>query len=64
MTTRFLKLPELQQRYGVCRKTLEDWESRDQFPRAVRLGAGKLKVWPESVIEEWESRQIAASRAE
>ena len=52
--TRFLRLPQVVERVGLCPMTL--WRRERQnpptFPRRVRLGANSV-AWVEEEIEEW-----------
>lgn len=54
LMTRFLRLPQVVERVGLCPMTL--WRRERQnpptFPRRVRLGANSV-AWVEEEIEEW-----------
>ena len=61
--TRFLRLPEVQDRTGLSRSTIYVRLDQGRFPRSVSLGS-RAVGWIEAEVDEWIRERIAASRCE
>ncbi len=61
--TRFLRLPEVQDRTGLSRSTIYARLDQGRFPRPVSLGS-RAVGWIESEVEEWIRERIEESRGE
>ena len=61
--TRFLRMPEVQNRTGLSRSTIYVWRIEGRFPRPVSLGA-RAVGWIESELNEWIRERIEESRGE
>ncbi|KRA84172.1 helix-turn-helix transcriptional regulator [Altererythrobacter sp. Root672] len=59
MTT-LLRLPAVTARTGLSRSKLYELLERGEFPRPVKLGGGRLNVWPDNEIAAWIESQIEA----
>ncbi|MDE0125698.1 MAG: AlpA family transcriptional regulator [Bryobacterales bacterium] len=59
--TRFLRLPEVQDRTGLSRSTIYVRLDQGLFPRPVSLGS-RAVGWIETEVEAWMREQIAVSR--
>jgi prophage regulatory protein len=62
MTTSILRLPEVEARCAVNRRTLYYWIERDMFPRPINLGP-RTVGWLDRDIEAWINDRAQASRA-
>src|SRR5262249_11751100 len=62
---RFVHLPEVQKRTGLCKETIRIYEHAGRFPRRYRLGPRRVG-WRESQIEAWmtERRYSLSRRSE
>ena len=61
--TRFLRLPEVQDRTGLSRSTIYVRLGQGRFPRPVSLGE-RAVGWIEAEVEEWIRERIEESRGE
>ena len=61
--TRFLRLPEVQDRTGLSRSTIYVRLNQGRFPRPVSLGS-RAVGWIEEEVEEWIRERIETSRSE
>ena len=59
--TRFLRLPEVQERTGLSRSTIYVRLAEGRFPRPVSLGA-RAVGWVEAEVDGWIRERIAESR--
>lgn len=60
-TTTILRLPEVEARCAVNRRTLYYWIERDMFPRPINLGP-RTVGWLDRDIEAWINEKAQASR--
>lgn len=58
---RFLRLPEVLNRTGLKRTTVQNLTKAGQFPRPVRL-SNRAKGWPESEVVQWIQDTIRVRR--
>ena len=54
---RFLTAGEVMQRYSVSRMWLVRKMASGDFPKAIRLGHGRLRFWKLADLEQWEAKQ-------
>ena len=57
---RYLRLPDLCRRYGVCRSTVYNWIDRIGLPPGRPLGL-RAVVWLIDDLESWEATRLAHS---
>lgn len=60
-TTTRLRLPDVEARCGVNRRTLYYWIERGMFPRPINLGP-RTVGWLDSDIEAWIHEKAQATR--
>jgi prophage regulatory protein len=60
MNERFLRLPEVLERTGLCRSAVFLGQKQGTFPRAIKI-FGRCTAWTQSSINAWIERTIAAS---
>lgn len=58
---RFIRLPEVLNRTGLCKAWIYRLISRNEFPAPVKLGERAI-AFVESEIDEWIEKIIQASR--
>lgn len=51
----FVRMEEILERTGFCRKTIVNLIKRDEFPKGRKIG--RAVVWPRSKIDEWLTKQ-------
>ena len=61
-TTTILRLPDVEARCAVNRRTLYYWIERGLFPRPINLGP-RTVGWLDRDIEAWINEKAQASRA-
>lgn len=61
-TTSILRLPDVEARCAVNRRTLYYWIERGLFPRPINLGP-RTVGWLDRDIEAWINEKAQASRA-
>ena len=62
-TTNILRLPDVEARCAVNRRTLYYWIERGMFPRPINLGP-RTVGWLDRDIEAWIAERASASRPE
>lgn len=55
---RYLRLPEVLDRYGCSRATVYAWIARGEFPAPVKLGR-RLAAWRSDDLATWETSRHA-----
>jgi prophage regulatory protein len=48
---RYLRLPEVMKRTGLCRSQLYNMMAKDQFPKPIK--EGRASLWPSTTFEQW-----------
>jgi prophage regulatory protein len=61
LTTTILRLPDVEARCAVNRRTLYYWIERGMFPRPISLGP-RTVGWRDCDIEAWIAERAQASR--
>ncbi len=61
-TTKFLKLPEVQNRTGKSRSAIYQGVKDGTFPKPIKLGGPRAVGWIEIEIEAYNQQCIDASR--
>ena len=59
MTIRFLRRPDVCQRFGMGRSTLYDWIEKVIFPAPTKLGP-RMVAWSIEALDAWESDRAKA----
>ena len=57
---KFLRLPDVCRRYGVCRSSVYNMIQYLGLPRGRRLGR-RTVVWPVELLEAWEVKRLSES---
>jgi prophage regulatory protein len=60
-SSRIIRRPELESRFGLKRSTVYDHVKAGTFPAPIRIGE-RAVGWIESEVEAWLESRIAASR--
>lgn len=55
---RTLRLKAVQEKTGLTKQTIANWEREGVFPRRLRLGPN-IVGWLESEIDEWIAARVA-----
>jgi len=61
MAKRFLRRPELSERYGIGRSTTYDYIARGLLPKPTYLGTTPL--WSVADLDAWDEARLSNSRA-
>lgn len=56
---KFLRRPEVSERYGLPPSTLYDWIAKGLFPKPIPLGR-RAVAWSVDELEAWERARAAA----
>ena len=57
-----LRRPQVQQRTGLSRSTLYQYNKDGEFPKSIALGPRSVG-WPESDISDWIAGRVKISRS-
>ena len=63
VSTRFLKLPEVQNRTGKSRSSIYQGIAAGTFPKQIKIGGPRAVGWIESEVEAYNQACIEASRS-
>ncbi len=56
---RIIRLPEVKHLTGLSRTTIYSSMTKNQFPKSIQLGNGRMVGWTLSSIENWIEQQCA-----
>ncbi len=57
----YLSKKNVAKRAGVHPATIDRWVRERLFPRPLKVSAKGVCRWPERVVQDWESKQLAAA---
>ena len=63
MSSRLIRLPEVQYRTGYARSSIYRMVKNDEFPSPIKIGE-RASAWLENEVEDWIESRVSASRAE
>ncbi len=61
ITERFLRMPEIVERTGLCKATIYNKINDGSFPKQIPIGSN-IVVWLESDLQDWMQKQIDKGR--
>lgn len=61
MSSRLIRIPEVQHRTGYAKSSIYRMVNADEFPAPIKIGA-RASAWLESEIEDWITAKVCASR--
>jgi prophage regulatory protein len=59
MSERIIRRKEVQYLTGLSCTTIYDYMSKNQFPKSIQLGRGRMVGWTLTSIENWIEQQCA-----
>jgi prophage regulatory protein len=62
MNERIIRLPEVKYLTGLSRTTIYSSMAKNQFPKSIQLGNGRMVGWKLSGIESWIEEQCSKSK--